>query len=159
MGGRAGLSQLLKIRVNRALQGTDDTTPAPDLELPALSRLPAPSVTRVQHLSETLDPLTGAPINLNVEDAPYLDDQTELPAVTTKPASGAVEDWLTREHDRGHASDPPAPRDLRGHRPKTLRRRLLRSREPGDHVLRGEPFPRSRTRTGARTRCRPIRAR
>ena len=94
MGGRAGLSQLLKIRVNRALQGTDDTTPAPDLELPALSRLPAPSVTRVQHLSETLDPLTGAPINLNVEDAPYLDDQTELPAVTTKPASGAVEDWL-----------------------------------------------------------------
>ena len=94
MGGRAGLSQLLKIRVNKALQGTDDTTPAPDLELPALSRLPAPSVTRVQHLSETLDPLTGAPINLNVEDAPYLDDQTELPVVTTKPASGAVEDWL-----------------------------------------------------------------
>ena len=93
MGGRATLSQLLKIRVNRALQGTDDTTEAADLQLPALPALPAPSLTRVQHLSETLDPLTGAPINLNVEDAPYLDEQG-LPDVTTRPASGAVEDWL-----------------------------------------------------------------
>ena len=94
MGGRATLSQLLKIRVNRALQGTDDTTPAANLQLPALPPLPAPSVTRVQHLSETLDPLTDAPITLNVEDAPYLDEQTGLPDVTTKPASNAVEDWL-----------------------------------------------------------------
>ena len=45
---------------------------AADLELPALAFLPDPSVTRVQHLSETLDELTGAPITLNVEDAPYL---------------------------------------------------------------------------------------
>jgi spore coat protein A len=94
MGGRAMLSQLLQIRVNRALQGTDDTTPAANLELPALPPLPAPSVTRVQHLSETLDPLTDAPINLNLEDAPYLDEQTQLPDVTTKPAANAVEDWL-----------------------------------------------------------------
>src|SRR5512133_2009634 len=94
MGGRAMLSQLLKIRVNRALQGTDDTTPAANLQLPALPALPSPSVTRVQHLSETLDPLTDAPINLNVEDAPYLDEQTHLPDVTTKPRSNAVEDWL-----------------------------------------------------------------
>ena len=56
--------------------------------------LPAPSVTRVQHLSETLDPLTGNPINLNVEDAPYLDEDTHLPDVTTTPAANAVEDWL-----------------------------------------------------------------
>ena len=48
----------------------------------------------MQHLSETLDPLTGAPINLNVEDAPYLDENTHLPDVTTKPAANAVEDWL-----------------------------------------------------------------
>jgi spore coat protein A len=94
MGGRATLSQLLKIRVNRALQGTDDTTPAAELQLPALPALPSPSVTRVQHLSETLDPLTDAPINLNVEDAPYLDEQTHLPDVTTRPAANAVEDWL-----------------------------------------------------------------
>ena len=94
MGGRAGLSQLLKIRANRPLQGTDQTTPAADLALPELRRLPAPSRTRVQHLSETLDPLTGAPINLNVEDAPYLDEETHLPLVTTRPAAGAVEDWL-----------------------------------------------------------------
>ena len=94
MGGRATLSQLLKIRVNRALQGADDTTPAANLRLPALPPLPAPLVTRVQHLSETLDSLTDAPINLNVEDAPYLDEQTHLPEVTTKPAAGAVEDWL-----------------------------------------------------------------
>jgi spore coat protein A len=94
MGGRATLSQLLKIRVNRALQGTEETTPAANLALPALAPLPAPSVTRVQHLSETLDPLTDAPINLNVEDAPYLDEQTHLPDVTTKPAADSVEDWL-----------------------------------------------------------------
>ena len=48
----------------------------------------------MQHLSETLDPLTGAPINLNVEDAPYLDEPTHLPDVTTKPTADAVEDWL-----------------------------------------------------------------
>jgi spore coat protein A, manganese oxidase len=94
MGGRAMLSQLLKIRVNRALQGGDDTTPPANLQLPALPRLPAPSVTRIQHLSETLDPLTDAPITLNVEDAPYLDERTHLPDVTTKPRSNAVEDWL-----------------------------------------------------------------
>jgi spore coat protein A len=94
MGGRATLSQLLKIRVNRPLQGTDGTTPASDLQLPSLPALPSPSVTRMQHLSETLDPITGAPIHLNVEDAPYLDDQNHLPDVTTKPAVDAVEDWL-----------------------------------------------------------------
>jgi spore coat protein A len=94
MGGRATLSQLLKIRVNRAQQGTDATTPTANLQLPALPPLPAPSVTRVQHLSETLDPLTDAPINLNVEDAPYLNEETGLPEVTTKPAANAVENWL-----------------------------------------------------------------
>jgi len=94
MGGRATLSQLLKIRVNRALEGNDDTTPAAELQLPTLPPLPAPAVTRVQHLSETLDPLTDAPIQLNVEDAPYLDEQTHLPDVTTRPVAGAVEDWL-----------------------------------------------------------------
>jgi spore coat protein A len=94
MGGRATLSQLLKIRVNRALKGADTTTPAANLKLPALAALPAPSVTRVQHLSETLDPITGAPITLNVEDAPYLNERTHLPGVTTTPAANAVEDWL-----------------------------------------------------------------
>ena len=48
----------------------------------------------MQHLSETIDPLTDAPITLNVEDAPYLDAKTHLPDVTTKPAADAVEDWL-----------------------------------------------------------------
>jgi spore coat protein A len=94
MGGRATLSQLFKIRVNRTLQGTDTTTPAANLQLPPLLALPAPSVTRVQHLSETLDPITGAPTHLNVEDAPYLEEQTHLPDVTTRPVAGAVEDWL-----------------------------------------------------------------
>jgi spore coat protein A, manganese oxidase len=94
MGGRATLSQLLKISVNLTLQGTDTTTPGADLQLPVQQALPAPSVTRLQHLSETLDPITGAPIHLNVEDAPYLDDQTHLPDVSTRPAAGAVEDWL-----------------------------------------------------------------
>jgi len=92
MGGRASLSQLLKIRVRQSLQGTDTTLAAADLELPALGSLPDPSVTRVQHLSETLDELTGAPITLNVEDAPYLTGG--LPEVTTRPRAGATEDWL-----------------------------------------------------------------
>jgi spore coat protein A len=94
MGARATLTQLLKIRVNRPLKGVDRTTPPASLSLPALAALPAPSVTRVQHLSETLDPVTGAPVHLNVEDAPYLNKHTHLPEVTTKPRSGATEDWL-----------------------------------------------------------------
>jgi spore coat protein A len=93
-GGRATLSQLLKIRVNRSLQGTDETTPADELQLPELPALPASSLTRVQHLSETIDPIFGAPVQLNVEDAPYLNEVTHLPDVTTRPAVNAVEDWL-----------------------------------------------------------------
>jgi spore coat protein A len=93
MGGRATLSQLLKIRVNQAMQGVDATTPAAELSLPALAALPDPIVTRVQHLSETLDPISGAPINLNVEDAAYL-NANGLPDVTTRPQAGATEDWL-----------------------------------------------------------------
>src|SRR5512133_4165916 len=61
MGARATLSQLLKIRVSGALQGTDDTTPAANLQLPALAPRPAPSVPRVQHLSAPLDPHTDPP--------------------------------------------------------------------------------------------------
>jgi FtsP/CotA-like multicopper oxidase with cupredoxin domain len=94
IGSRATLSQLLKIRVGRGLTGTDDTLPADSLTLPSLPALPPPSLTRVQHLSETLDPVTDAPIHLNVEDRPYLDEQTGRPDVTTRPAAGAVEDWL-----------------------------------------------------------------
>lgn len=93
-GARAAVTQLLKIRVKRPLNGIDRTTPPTRLRLPALGALPAPSVTRLQHLSETLDPLTGAPIHLNVEDAPYLNPQTRMPDVTTKPKAGATEDWL-----------------------------------------------------------------
>jgi spore coat protein A len=84
----------LKIRVNRPLQGVDDTIPPDELQLPPLPVLPAPSVTRVQHLSETIDPIFDAPVQLNVEDAPYLDEQTMLPDVTTRPGVNAVEDWL-----------------------------------------------------------------
>jgi spore coat protein A, manganese oxidase len=93
-GARANVTQLLKIRVKGPLNGVDNTTPPSRLRLPALAALPAPSVTRVQHLSETLDPVTGAPIHLNVEDAPYLNPRTRLPDVTTKPKAGATEDWL-----------------------------------------------------------------
>ena len=93
-GGRAGLSQLLKIRVNRALQGSDTTTPAANLQLPPLPFLPAPSVTRVQHLSETLDPLTGNPINLNIEDAPYLDER--YASARRETSSSATQSRLRR---------------------------------------------------------------
>lgn len=93
-GARANVTQLMKIRVKRPLRGVDHTTSPSRLRLPALAALPAPSVIRLQHLSETLDPLTGAPIHLNVEDAPYLNPDTGLPGVTTKPNAGATEDWL-----------------------------------------------------------------
>jgi spore coat protein A len=93
-GGRATLSQLLKIRVNRALEGSDDTVPPNELRLPALPALAAPSVRRVQHLSETIDPFYDAPVQLNVEDADYLDEHTHLPDVTTRPLANAIEDWL-----------------------------------------------------------------
>jgi spore coat protein A, manganese oxidase len=92
-GDRAGLTQLLRISVGHRLTGRDDTTPAGELALPDLAPLPAPSVTRVQHLSETIDPLTDAPIQLNLEDAPYLGGNG-LPTVTTRPAADATEDWL-----------------------------------------------------------------
>ena len=93
--GRGGqVTQLMAFNVTKPLNGTDTTTPAANLALPALPRLPAPANTRVQHLSETLDPISGNPINLNVEDAPYLSETTHLPDVTTKPKENDVEDWL-----------------------------------------------------------------
>jgi spore coat protein A len=97
--GRGGqVTQLMAFNVTKPLNGTDTTTPAASLTLPDIPALPDPLVTRVQHLSETLDPLTGNPINLNVEDAPYLDPQLlpdkKVPLVTTKPNANAVEDWL-----------------------------------------------------------------
>jgi FtsP/CotA-like multicopper oxidase with cupredoxin domain len=97
--GRGGqVAQLMAFNVTKPLNGTDTTTPAASLALPDIPALPDPLVTRVQHLSETLDPLTGNPINLNVEDAPYLDPQLlpdkKVPLVTTKPNENAVEDWL-----------------------------------------------------------------
>ena len=124
MGGRATLNQLLKIRVNQALTGADATTPAADLTLPALAALPAPSVRRVQHLSETLDPLTGAPINLNVEDAPYL-ARRRAPRSHDEAQVGRHRGLAAGQHDRRHAPDPPAPRDIRGDRSQTVRRRRL----------------------------------
>ena len=50
---------------------------------------------RLRLVSETLDPpVGGVPIHLNVEDGPYLDEETHLPEVTTRPAAGTVEDWV-----------------------------------------------------------------
>jgi spore coat protein A len=93
MGRGGGLVHLMAFNVTKPLRGSDATTPAADLQLPDLPALPEPSVRRVQHLSETLDPATGAPIHLNVEDQPYLGEDG-LPGVTTRPAADAVEDWL-----------------------------------------------------------------
>jgi spore coat protein A, manganese oxidase len=93
MGRGGGVVHLMAFNVTKPLNGTDATTPAASLKLPDIPALPDPSVTRVQHLSETLDPITGAPLNLNVEDKPYL-NAAGLPDVTTKPLANAVEDWL-----------------------------------------------------------------
>jgi spore coat protein A, manganese oxidase len=97
-GDRAGLSQLLKIRVSTPLSGRDVTTPGPEVELPEIDPLPAPSVVRTQDLTETIDEFTGEPIGANVEGEPYLDKSTGLPGVTTMPHANAVEDWLFVNH-------------------------------------------------------------
>jgi spore coat protein A len=154
MGARATLSQLLKIRVNRALQGTDDTTPAANLQLPALAPPPAHSVTRVQHLSETLDPLTDAPINLNVEDAPYLDEQTNLPDVTTKPEANAVEDWLLVNTT---ADTHPIHLHLVTFEVIDRRPFNVAAYDPETQAITytGPPCPRHPTRMAAKTRFRP----
>ena len=158
--GRArGLSQLLKIRVNQGTAGRRRHDPG---RRPRAAG--APSAARaVGHAR-------AAP----VRDARPAHGRSDQPqrrgrALPRRPdratrrhdeAGGRRRRGLAaREHDRRHASDPPAPRDLRGHRPKALRRRRLRSRDARRSRTPGPPFPRSRTRTGARTRCRPIRAR
>ena len=158
MGERATLSQLLKIRVNRALQGTDGTTPAANLQLPAIPALPSPSVTRVQHLSETLDPITGAPIHLNVEDAPYLDEQTHLPDVTTRPAADAVEDWLLVNTT---ADTHPIHLHLVTFEVIDRRPFDVAAYDPTTQTISytGPAVPPPPTRTGARTPFRPTPAR
>ena len=92
-GDRAGLSQLLKIRVSLPLAGSDGTTPAADLELPEIETLPEPSVTRTFELSEEIDEWTGAPKGALLEGRPFL-DANGLPDVTTMPQADAVEDWV-----------------------------------------------------------------
>jgi spore coat protein A len=96
MGGGGGVSQLMLFNVNLPLNGTDTTTPPASLALPTLPTLlgPPADVTREQHLQEILDPATGIPIFLQLENARYLDEATGLPTVSTKPREHAVEDWL-----------------------------------------------------------------
>jgi spore coat protein A len=50
--------------------------------------VPNPNCRRQHGIESTSHPLP------NVEDAPYLNPQTHLPDVTTKPKAGATEDWL-----------------------------------------------------------------
>ena len=94
-GGRATLSQLLKIRVNRALQGTDDTTPPDELQLPALPALAA-SVrdARAAPVGDDRPLLRRTLCSSTSRTRPTSNEQTHLPDVTTRPAANAVEDWL-----------------------------------------------------------------
>jgi spore coat protein A len=138
MGPGGGVVHLMAFNVTKPLNGTDTTTPAARLQLPNIPALPEPSVTRVQHLSETLDPMTGAPIHLNVEDKPYLD--AAGPARCHDEAAGRGSRGLAAgQHDRRHAPDPPTPRDLRGQGPQAVRRRGLHPRRPHRLHRRGGP--------------------
>ena len=94
--GRGGeVNQLMRFNVNLPLNGTDTTTPGPDLVLPTLATLPpAVGLPREQMLDEQMDPFTGNPVVLHVEGQPYLDESTGLPGVSTIPNQGEVEDWL-----------------------------------------------------------------
>lgn len=92
-GDRAGLTELVKIRVSRQLSERDDTTAPDDLELPPIDSLPEPSVTRSFDLTEQIDEWTDAPTGAQIEGMAYLDHATGLPDVTTMPHADAVEDW------------------------------------------------------------------
>ena len=94
MGGRATLNQLLKIRVNRPLQGTDDTTPAADLQLPALARAAravrharaAPvGDARPAHRRPDHPQRRGRAVPRRAHGPPRRHDEAQ---------AGAVEDWL-----------------------------------------------------------------
>jgi spore coat protein A len=88
-GGRGGqVANLMQFRVTKPLQGTDTTTPAAQLVLPAIVPLnPVGATTRDLALVENQDPATGAPLNALIEG--YFFEEP----VTEKPSAGSTEVW------------------------------------------------------------------
>ena len=130
--------------------------PGTNLQLPTLPFLPAPSVTRVQHLSETLDPLTeqSDPPERRGRTVPRRAERTCLRSRPSRRPS-AVEDWLLVNTT---ADTHPIHLHLVTFEVvdrQAVRRRRLRPRDPGDqlHRARSTAAP---TKTGAKTRFKPI---
>ena len=81
-GGMGGdIPALMQFRVNQPLAGTDTTTPAANLLLPAITPLPAAVVTRQIVLNEVIDPITGVPIAARIDNKGFTDAATETPRV------------------------------------------------------------------------------
>jgi len=74
-GGKGGLNQIMQVRVNVPLNGTDTTTPAAQLALPQVSPLTA-TVMREIVMKEDVDPVTGLPIDMKL-NGKWFDDPVE----------------------------------------------------------------------------------
>jgi spore coat protein A len=79
-GGMGGdVPNIMQFLVNLPLAGTDTTTPAPNLVLPAITPLPAAVRNRQIVLNEVLDPITGVPMQVMIDNTPFTDAATETP--------------------------------------------------------------------------------
>ena len=78
-GGMGGdIPQLMQFVVT-ALTGTDTTTPAASLALPAIPALPAAVRNRQIVLNEVIDPITKAPMQVMIDNTPFMNAATETP--------------------------------------------------------------------------------
>lgn len=82
-GGKGGLNQIMQIRVNVPMNGTDTTTPAAQLALPQVSPLTATSTTVMREIvmKEDVDPVTGLPIDMKLNGKWFADPVEETPTV------------------------------------------------------------------------------
>lgn len=89
-GGAGGaIPAIMQFRVNLPLTGTDRTTPAAQLALAQTAPTPlgTPVRSREIMLKENLDPVTGVPVTVTIDNTPYMDPATETPTV------GDTEQW------------------------------------------------------------------
>ncbi|PWB55314.1 MAG: copper oxidase [Candidatus Methanoperedenaceae archaeon] len=87
-GGKGGFGQIMQVRVNLPMTGTDTTTPAANLVLPQVPRLTGATIMREIVMKEDVDPVTGLPIDMKLNGKWFND----LPIDET-PTQNATEVW------------------------------------------------------------------